>query len=314
VINRQKEKRIHLILFNYWMPVDQYVGGIEHAVLHLLYARFFNKLMRDQGLSKCDEPFINLLTQGMVLKDGAKMSKSKGNTVDPQELINKYGADTVRLFVMFAAPPDHSLEWSDTAVEGSYRFINKLWRLVEDHVEDNENVTTPIVAELSEEQITLRRKLHETIKKVTDDMGRRHTFNTAIAANMELANELQSFSDASDQGRAVYRETLEAMILMLSPILPHVCHVLWQHLGKSQAVYEAQWPSVDSNALKKDNIDLVVQVNGKKRATIQVAAEAEKKQIEEIALEDKNVHKFIEGNNIVKIIVVPGRLVNIVIK
>ena len=299
---------------NYWMPVDQYIGGIEHAVLHLLYARFFNKLMRDQGLYKCDEPFANLLTQGMVLKDGAKMSKSKGNTVDPEELINKYGADTVRLFVMFAAPPDHSLEWSDTAVEGSYRFVNRLWRLVEDCIEDKLNGVPLISTDLNESQSALRRKLHETIKKVTDDMGRRYTFNTAIAANMELANELQSFGDTSDQGRAVYREALEAIVLMLAPILPHVCHAMWQRLGKNQAVYETQWPSVDHSALKKDSIDLVVQVNGKKRATIHLAAEAVEKQIESAALEDENVRKFIEGKNIAKVIVVPGRLVNIVVK
>ena len=203
---------------DYWMPVDQYVGGIEHAVLHLLYARFFNKLMRDQGLSKCDEPFANLLTQGMVLKDGTKMSKSKGNTVDPQQLINKYGADTVRLFVMFAAPPEHSLEWSDTAVEGSYRFINKLWRLVDEFIKDNVGSNDAaadvlsITKDLDDQQNALRRKLHETIQKVTDDMGRRHTFNTAIAANMELTNELQGFDQSTEQGKAVYREALEAII------------------------------------------------------------------------------------------------------
>ena len=303
---------------DYWMPVDQYVGGIEHAVLHLLYARFFNKLMRDQGLSRCDEPFANLLTQGMVLKDGAKMSKSKGNTVDPQELIDKYGADTVRLFVMFAAPPEHSLEWSDTAVEGSYRFINKLWRLVDEFIEDNvdSNQVTDLsgVKDLDDPQSALRRKLHETIQKVTDDMGRRHTFNTAIAANMELANELQGFDKSSELGKAVYQEALQAIILMLSPILPHVCHVLWQRIGMSQAVYEASWPAVDENALKKDSIDLVVQVNGKKRATIQLAVDATKEQVEAAALNSENVRKFIEDTKVVKVIVVPGRLVNIVVK
>ena len=299
---------------DYWMPVDQYIGGIEHAVLHLLYARFFNKLMRDEGLYKCDEPFENLLTQGMVLKDGAKMSKSKGNTVDPEELIKKYGADTVRLFVMFAAPPEHSLEWSDTAVEGSFRFINKLWRLVEDCTDNVQDKVPVKLNDLSESQSNLRRKLHETIKKVTDDMGRRHTFNTAIAANMELTNQLQSFVDSSDQGRAVHRETLEAIILMLAPILPHVCHVMWQRLGNEQAIYEAHWPSVDPNALIKDSIDLVVQVNGKKRATITLAAKAEKQQIEAAALEDENVKKFIGDKRVTKIIVIPSRLVNIVVK
>ena len=270
---------------DYWMPVDQYIGGIEHAVLHLLYARFFNKLMRDEGLYIYDEPFENLLTQGMVLKDGAKMSKSKGNTVDPEELIKKYGADTVRLFVMFAAPPEHSLEWSDTAVEGSFRFINKLWRLVEECADNMQDKVSVNLNDLSESQSNLRRKLHETIKKVTDDMGRRHTFNTAIAANMELTNQLQNFEDTSAQGIAVCQEALEAIILMLAPILPHVCHVMWQRLGNEQAVYKAKWPGVDLNALKKDSIDLVVQVNGKKRATITLATKAEKQQIEAAALE-----------------------------
>ncbi len=301
----------------YWLPVDQYIGGIEHAVLHLLYARFFNKLMRDEGFYKYDEPFVNLLTQGMVLKDGAKMSKSKGNTVDPEALINKYGADTVRLFVMFAAPPDHSLEWSDTAVEGSFRFINKLWRLVDDYAEysgDIEKVKVSLEQkDLTENQSSLRRKLHETIKKVTDDMGRRFTFNTAIAANMELTNQLQSFDDDSVQGKAVLREALESIVLMLAPIMPHVCHEMWRRLGNSQAIYKVPWPVVDLNALIKDNIDLVVQVNGKKRATINIPAEAEKLQIETAALEDENVKKFIEDKNIAKIIIVPGRLVNIVV-
>ncbi len=298
----------------YWMPVDQYIGGIEHAVLHLLYARFFNKLIRDQGLYKFDEPFKNLLTQGMVLKDGAKMSKSKGNTVDPEELINKYGADTVRLFVMFAAPPDHSLEWSDTAVEGAYRFISKLWRMVEifkHNAKENNDIT---VLELSESQSNLRRKVHETIKKVTDDIGRRYTFNTAIAANMELSNELQKFDDDSSQGQAVYQEALDAIVLMLSPIVPHVCHELWNKLGHTQAIHQVQWPKVDPDALKKDSIELVVQVNGKKRATISVASHADQQQIEAVALNDENVNRSIEDKNVVKVIVVPGRLVNIVVK
>ena len=302
----------------YWMPVDQYIGGIEHAVLHLLYARFFNKLMRDEDLYKCDEPFLNLLTQGMVLKDGSKMSKSKGNTVDPEALINKYGADTVRLFVMFAAPPEHTLEWSDTAVEGSFRFINKLWRLVDEHSENNQTINSinlkEITKEITKEQASLRRKLHETIKKVSDDMGRRHTFNTAIAANMELTNQLQSFEDASVQGVAVRQETLEAIILMLAPIIPHACHVMWQRLGNKQAINEVQWPEVDASALKKDDMELVVQVNGKKRATITVPMGIDKQEIEAAALNDGNVKKFTEDKIIAKVIIVPGRLVNVVVK
>ncbi len=298
----------------YWLPVDQYIGGIEHAVLHLLYARFFNKLMRDQGLFEYDEPFTNLLTQGMVLKDGAKMSKSKGNTVDPEKLINQYGADTVRLFVMFAAPPDHSLEWSDTAVEGSYRFINKLWRMVESFKENVKETHEILASELNKSQNNLHRKVHETIQKVTDDIGRRYTFNTAIAANMELSNELQKFDDDSTQGRAVYQEALESIVLMLSPIIPHVCHILWQKLGNTQAIHEIQWPKVDTNALKKDNIELVVQVNGKKRATISVGSKTDNKQIEETALKDENVSRTIADKNVVKVIIVPGRLINIVVK
>ena len=298
----------------YWMPVDQYIGGIEHAVLHLLYARFFNKLMRDQGLYQSDEPFKNLLTQGMVLKDGAKMSKSKGNTVDPEALIDKFGADTVRLFVMFAAPPDHSLEWSDTAVEGAYRFISKLWRLVQSFCAHCSEVSELSSKELTKEQSDLRRKVHETIKKVTDDVGRRYTFNTAIAANMELSNELQKFNDHTALGLAVYKEALESIVLMLSPIIPHVCQVLWQQLGNEQVVHKAQWPIVDEDALKKDLIELVVQVNGKKRASISVIANANNQEIEAIALNDSNVQRTIEDKNVVKVIIVPERLVNIVAK
>ncbi len=297
---------------HYWMPVDQYIGGIEHAVLHLLYARFFNKLMRDAGLCRNDEPFTNLLTQGMVLKDGTKMSKSKGNTVDPEGLIAKYGADTVRLFVMFVAPPHHTLEWSDAAVEGAYRFINKLWRLVENHAEAGVPSETLAINGLNEKQRGLRRKTHKTIKKVTDDIGKRYTFNTAIAANMELVNEMTSFEDASPQGRAVYHEALEAVVLTLAPILPHVCHVFWQKLGHAGPVHQARWPSIDLNTLKKGNFELVVQVNGKKRAIITIPTDAKNAHIEAIALNNENVQRFIQNKKVMKRIVVPGRLVNIV--
>ena len=298
----------------YWMPVDQYVGGIEHAVLHLLFARFFNKLMRDMGLCDNDEPFEKLLTQGMVLKDGTKMSKSKGNTVDPEALINRYGADTVRLFVMFAAPPEHNMEWSDSAVEGAHRFINRLWRMVEDHVElgivDSGSVGA---GELDEPQVKLRRKTHETISKVTDDMGRRHAFNTAIAANMELVNEVNGFKDQSPSGRAICQEALESVVLMLAPVLPHVCHVLWQRLGHEEPVDRAAWPGVDTQALEKDIIEMVVQVNGKKRASIQVPAGMDGDGIEKVALEHENIMRFVENKQIAKVIVVPNRIVNIVV-
>ena len=298
----------------YWMPVDQYVGGIEHAVLHLLYARFFSKLMRDAGLCENDEPFLNLLTQGMVLKDGAKMSKSKGNTVDPQDLIDRFGADTVRLFVMFAAPPAHNLEWSDSGVEGSYRFINKLWRQTWSHVQHGVVQSDAIASEdLNDHQAALRRRTHETIKKVTDGIGRRYAFNTAIAANMELVNELAGFDDLSPSGRAVSQEALESIVLMLAPILPHVCHVLWQGLGHAEPVDHAAWPDVDVLALRKDTVELVVQVNGKKRATISIPSGMDQAGIEETARNNENVLRFVRGREVVKVIVVPGRIVNIVV-
>ena len=297
----------------YWLPVDQYIGGIEHAVLHLLYARFFTKLMRDENLHHFDEPFANLLTQGMVLKDGAKMSKSKGNTVDPQALIDRYGADTVRLFAMFAAPPEHTLEWSDTAVEGAYRFINKLWRLVGNHVDNHLDHDTLETYTLNSQQTHLRRKTHATIKKVTDDIGRRYTFNTAIAANMELVNEISSFEDRSSQGYAVIQEAFEAVVLMLAPILPHICHTLWQKLGHAEPVYQANWPTIDLEALKRDTIEVVVQVNGKKRATIDVPTGAENNAVAKAARSNENVKRSIKDKKIIKEIIVPGRLINFVV-
>ncbi len=306
----------------YWAPVDQYIGGIEHAVLHLLYARFFHKLMRDEGLLDGDEPFKQLLTQGMVLKDGSKMSKSKGNTVDPQPLIEKYGADTVRLFILFAAPPDQSLEWNDEGVEGASRFLKRLWRLVEiyvvkthvvkTHVSDNSEPVSLELTTLSPEQKTLRRKLHETIKKVSDDYARRHTFNTAIAAVMELMNELARFSDESQQGSAVKREAIENIVLMLSPIVPHITQQLWFDLGHDDLLAQTKWPTCDESALVRDEIELVVQVNGKLRSKINVAANADKDSIEAMALADEKIKTNIEGKTVRKVIVVPGRLVNIV--
>ena len=296
----------------YWAPVDQYIGGIEHAVLHLLYARFFHKLMRDEGLLDSDEPFKHLLTQGMVLKDGSKMSKSKGNTVDPQPLIEKYGADTVRLFILFAAPPEQSLEWNDEGVDGAARFLKRLWKLVMMHIENSSDVVKLCVDALSSEQKTVRRKLHETIAKVSDDIGRRHTFNTAIAAVMELMNELVKVKDDSEQGRAVMRESIESIVLLLSPIVPHITQQLWNNLGHQSMLADAAWPSCDELALVRDEIELVVQVNGKLRAKINVAANADKDSIEAAALADEKIMTNIEGKTVRKVIVVPGRLVNIV--
>tara|TARA_R110001583_G_scaffold60577_3_gene179840 strand:- start:12393 stop:14849 length:2457 start_codon:yes stop_codon:yes gene_type:complete len=297
---------------DHWLPVDQYIGGIEHAVLHLLYARFFHKLMRDEGLVSGDEPFKNLLTQGMVLKDGVKMSKSKGNTVDPQALIDQYGADTSRLFMMFAAPPEQSLEWSDKAVEGSNRFLKRLWRSVQDHVALGA-VQSLDVTSLSDELQTLRRQTHLALTKVTDDIGRRHTFNTAIAAIMELMNAVAKVTDGSPQARSVVHEALEIVVLMLSPITPHISHYLWQQLGHDEAIVNVAWPEIDESAMVQDKVELMVQVNGKLRSKISVAADANKETIEALALADESVQRFIDGNEIRKVIVVPGRLINIVV-
>ena len=340
---------------DYWLPVDQYVGGIEHAILHLLYARFYHKLLRDEGLVSSNEPFKSLLCQGMVLAESfykevdgrkiwlapneiiverdergrtitatevktgdavksggiTKMSKSKNNGVDPQTAINKQGADTVRLFTMFAAPPEQTLEWSDEGVSGAHRFLRKLWKMVHEHLETNISVSLNI-DNLNQQQQDLRRKTHETINKVNDDFGRRNTFNTAIAAVMELLNDVAKHNSAETQSVAVRHEALTSAVLLLSPIAPHICHALWQALGHSESVADAKWPAVDEKALVRSSITLVLQVNGKVRGKIEVAADISKQDIEKIALADENVQRFIEGSTIRKIIVVPGRLINIV--
>ena len=295
---------------DYWLPVDQYVGGVEHAILHLLYARFFQKVLRDEGLSQVSEPFTRLLTQGMVLKDGAKMSKSKGNTVDPQALIERFGADTVRLFSMFAAPPEQSLEWSDAGVEGAHRFLGRLWRLVADHVE--QGVVAPARSAAGDAG-ELRRKLHETIAKVGDDIGRRYTFNTAIAAIMELCNALGKSGGEHAATHAVRQEALEAVVKMLAPVTPHVCDTLWRALGHQELLLDVAWPVVDEAALTRERLTLVVQVNGKLRARIDVAADADRDAVAEAARVEANVARFVAGRTIKKTVVVPGRLVNIVV-
>jgi leucyl-tRNA synthetase len=301
---------------NYWLPVDQYIGGIEHAILHLLYSRFFHKLMRDAGIVTSDEPFKKLLTQGMVLKDGTKMSKSKGNTVDPLPLIEKYGADTVRMFTMFASPPDQSLEWSDSGVEGSYRFLKRLWKIVAEH--DTVNSTGISNAELSPVQRQLRLKTHQSLEKISDDYGRRNTFNTAIAATMELLNATTKFIDTkkaplSHHDKMVIQESLEIIIAVMAPIVPHFSHVLWQHLGHSGAIIDATWPAVDPTALAQDSVLVVVQVNGKLRAKLEVAKELAKDELEKLALENETVKRFTDAGTIRKVIVIPGKLVNIVV-
>lgn len=294
----------------HWLPVDQYIGGIEHAILHLLYSRFFYRVMRDEGLVKGDEPFTRLLTQGMVLKDGVKMSKSKGNTVDPQALIEQYGADTVRLFIMFASPPEQALEWSDTGVEGAFRFLRRLWKQVVTHLEI---VPPPLtVAELTPTEQTLRRHVHEAIVKVSDDVGRRYTFNTAIAALMELLNHLTRAED-TPQTHAIVREGLEATVLMLSPIVPHITQVLWEALGHSGLILDEPWPRPDPIALKCEELELVVQVNGKLRGHITAPTHADSQLIETLALNEPNVQRFIAGKTVKKIIIIPRKLVNVVV-
>ena len=298
---------------NYWLPVDHYIGGIEHAILHLLYARFYTKLLRDEGLIVCDEPFKRLLTQGMVLKDGSKMSKSKGNTVDPQGLIAQYGADTVRLFIMFAAPPEQSLEWSDSGVEGAFRFLKRLWKQAYLHSESAGDLVVMDKITLTEEQQAVRRQVHQTIQKVSHDMGERIIFNTAIAANMELVNTLSKFTDTSDNGKVIRQEALEAIVLMLAPIVSHICHQLWQDLGHQESVVRAPWPKVDVSALEQDIIEIVIQVNGKLRSKISVSATVSSDELQTLALNDDYIMRFIEGKPLKKVIVVPKKLVNIVV-
>ena len=299
----------------YWLPVDQYVGGIEHAVLHLLYSRFFFRCLRDLGLVEGDEPFDNLLCQGMVLKDGSKMSKSKGNTVDPEGLISKYGADTVRLFVMFAAPPDQSLEWSDQGVQGSFRFLNRIWNLIQEHVDtgipeklefDNNN----------KEALSLRIKTHQTLKKVKDDYERRHAFNTAIASVMELSNKIPKqfiTNNSSLSERSAAHEAIMNIVIMLAPITPHLSQHLWWELGKDTPIIDHAWPEADPELLIEETVEIAVQINGKLRATVNLDPNANQETFENKALADVNVQKYLESKDIKKIIFVPGRLINIVI-
>ena len=300
---------------NHWLPVDLYIGGIEHAILHLLYARFFHKVLRDLGLVNSDEPFKKLLTQGMVLKDGSKMSKSKGNTVDPQELIDQYGADTVRLFTMFAAPPELSLEWSDDGVAGAHRFLKRIHTLVTEHLNQGHHVSNePVDLDgLSDEARDVYRKLHETIAKVSDDIGRRYHFNTAIASIMELTNSFMKFDATSDADRAVRSEAVEAIVILLSPITPHITEHLWSGLGHQNSLMDVPWPKVREDALTRNTLTLVVQVNGKLRGRIEVPSDADQATILTMARDEPQVAKFLEGMVEKKAIVVPQKLVNLVV-
>lgn len=304
-------------LNNYWGPVDQYIGGIEHAILHLLYSRFFVKVLRDAGLVDYDEPFSNLLTQGMVIKDGAKMSKSLGNVVSPEEILSKYGADTARLFILFAAPPERELEWSDQGVEGSFRFLNRIWRIVQAfEAVLAQKVTEYDHSNLTEADKDLRRVLHNSIKKVTSDIEIRFNFNTAISTMMELVNALYAYKEAAKEPNAglVY-EAISDLIKMMSPFVPHITEELWRGaIDANSSVHEQSWPECDEEALKVDNVEIVLQVNGKVRGRLTVPAEVTKEELEKIAMADANVQAHIGDATVRKVICVPGRLVNIVAK
>ena len=297
----------------YWLPVDLYIGGIEHAILHLLYARFYHKLLRDEGLVEVGEPFKRLLTQGMVLNGGSKMSKSMGNTVDPEEMINNYGADTVRLFMMFAAPPEQSLEWSDKAVNGAYRFLRKFWTMVLNRIADISNVDDIDPDDFfNDSQKELRKDTHKTIAKVSDDIGRRYTFNTAIAAIMSLSNRVSRYQIDTDLDRKVVREALESMVLLLSPIVPHICNHLWTELGHQNAVVNELWPTFNEDLMVDDTLEIVIQINGKLRARLNVAANIDEETLKELAFNEPKIAKLIAEQTIKKTIVVPGKLINIV--
>ena len=299
---------------NYWMPVDQYIGGIEHAILHLLYSRFFTKVLRDAGLVDIDEPFERLLTQGMVIKDGAKMSKSKGNVVAPGEIISKYGADTARLFILFAAPPERDLEWSDQGVEGAFRFLSRVWRLVAQYEGIIKGVGAYDVATLTKEEKELRRILHHTIKKVTEDIDKRYNFNTAISAIMELVNAVYAIKDASAVNGGLMRELVSALLRLLAPFAPHMTEELWAQLGEEGSIHKCTWPTYEESALVQDEVEIVLQINGKVRDKVLLPATATKEEMETLALANPRVQGFIGDKKVVKVICVPKKLVNIVVK
>jgi len=303
----------------YWMAVDQYIGGVEHAVLHLLYARFYTKVLRDLGMIALDEPFVNLLTQGMVIKDGAKMSKSKGNVVDPEELIRRYGADTARLFSLFAAPPEKDLDWNDKGVEGASRFLNRIWRFVQTHREALQAISdTAETGERSMEGKTFRRLIHQTIKRVTDDIENGFHFNTAISAVMELVNALHGFEQQSmgtlpqRERRALMRDAIETVLLLMAPFAPHITEELWATLGHSEPLSRHSWPVPDPAALVTDELTLVIQVDGRVRSRLTVEAGCREEEIKAMALADQKVKPWLTTRQVERVVVVPGRLVNIV--
>ncbi len=306
---------------DYWMPVDQYIGGIEHACLHLIYSRFFQKVLADIGLVRDREPFKNLLTQGMVIKDGAKMSKSKGNVVDPDVIVKKYGADTARLFILFASPPDKDLEWSDQGVEGAHRFLNRVWNLVEENLDKLSSIESQKSNRIKLDEISnkdtrkLKRKIHKTLKKVTTDIEKEKQFNTAVAALMELFNELSSFKPKTDEDWRVFKEGVEYLLLMLSPFTPHICEELWHKIGNTRKCITLEsWPELEEDALMEEEVTIVVQINGKLREKLTAPAGLSKEELEKFVLENERVKQRVSGKNIAKVIVVPDKLVNIVTK
>ena len=299
-------------MVNKWMPVDQYIGGVEHAIMHLLYSRFFVKAFKSMGMLDFDEPFKNLLTQGMVLMDGSKMSKSKGNTVSPIEIINKYGADTARLFVLFAAPPERDLDWSEQGVEGCFRFLNRVYRLVDELAEVAKSNAE--VKAVTKEDKAMRLVIHSTLKKVTADLSEKFGFNTAIAALMELINEMYKYKELDTRNDGIIREGIETIVTILAPFTPHIGEELWTMIGKEGSVFNISWPSYDESALVQDEVEVIVQVNGKLRAKVSMDANISREDMEKVAMEDAKVQAAIEGKNVVKVIAVPKKLVNIVVK
>ncbi|MEO8501027.1 MAG: class I tRNA ligase family protein, partial [Vicinamibacteria bacterium] len=299
----------------YWFPIDLYVGGIEHAILHLVYSRFWTKVMKDLGLIDWVEPVTRLFPQGMVHKDGEVMSKSKGNTIAPDDVIKRYGADTLRLYILFAAPPELSMEWSETGIEGPHRFLLRVWRLVHKHAGQAAPVKTGF-ANLSGNGTSLRRKVHQTIQRVTGDIDERIHLNTAVAALMELTNEIYRFLEglSGEADAAALREALDALVLLLSPFAPHACEQMWQDLGHPRSLVDEPWPKADEAALVETSVEVAVQVNGKIRSRVQVPAGADEARHKAVALADAAVKAHVEGKTLVKAIIVPGRLINLVVK
>ncbi len=297
----------------YWMDVDQYIGGVEHAILHLMYSRFFQMAFYDMGLVKQEEPFKNLLTQGMVNKDGKKMSKSLGNVVSPEDIIRKYGADTARLFILFAAPPDRELDWSDAGVEGSYKFLNRVYRLVYE-IKAKYPVFPDAFEVKTEEDKSLNYMLNAAIKKVSEDVGGRFSFNTAISSIMELVNEMYRYKESKDVNAGLLGKATKELILILSPFVPHICEEMWQHIGQEQSVSTMRWPEFDESALVKDTVEIVVQINGKVKEKLMVDSNATKEELEKIAMENEKIQGLLQGKSVVKVIAVPSRLINIVVK